>query len=160
MSDLAEYERRISAALEEIGAGVEALSAPAPDQEAAEEELTRLRTELEDEKTANAQLEERIRTLKERQDREDADQSEAQEAQAEKITKIDKELQHLRQVNGQLRDTISKLREANEAGLTEPHLINKAMLSELEALRATQAADAAEVDVILEQLAPLMREGA
>lgn len=160
MSDLAEYERRISAALEKIGAGVEALAKPAPDQGDAEAEVARVRAELEDEKVANAQLEERIRTLKERQDTDTAGQSEALQAQSEKITKIDKELQHLRQVNGQLRDTIAKLREANEAGLTEPHLINKAMLSELEALRATQAADAAEVDVILEQLAPLMKEGA
>ncbi|WP_224823528.1 hypothetical protein [Cognatishimia sp. MH4019] len=162
MSDLAEYERRISAALEKIGAGVEALSKPsaAPETSGLEAELAGLRAQLEDEKTANAQLEERIRTLKDRQDGEVAGQSEALAAQAEKISKIDKELHHLRQVNGQLRDAVAKLREANAEGLAEPHLINKAMLTELEALRAVQAADAAEVDVILDELAPLMKEGA
>ena len=159
MSDLAEYERRISAALEKIGAGVEALSKPAPETSGAEAELTGLRAQLEDEKIANAQLEERIRTLKDRQDGEVAGQGEALAAQAEKISKIDKELQHLRQVNAQLRDAVSKLRDANAEGLAEPHLINKAMLTELEALRAVQAADATELDVILAQLAPLMKEG-
>ncbi|MEL7212275.1 MAG: hypothetical protein AAGK92_06410 [Pseudomonadota bacterium] len=162
MSELAEYERRISAALEAIGAGVEALSKPvaAPETGGVEAELTALRAQLEDEKIANAQLEERIRTLKERQDGEVAGQGEALAAQAEKISKIDKELQHLRHVNGQLRDAVAKLREANAEGLAEPHLINKAMMTELEALRAMQSADAAELDVILEELAPLMKEGA
>ncbi|MEL7177558.1 MAG: hypothetical protein AAGK28_13650 [Pseudomonadota bacterium] len=162
MSNLAEYERRISAALEKIGAGVETLSKPvaAPQTSGLEAELAGLRAQLEDEKTANAQLEERIRTLKARQDNEVAGQGEALAAQAEKISNIDKELQHLRQVNVQLREAVSALREANAEGLAEPHLINKAMLTELEALRAVQAADAAEVDVILNELAPLMKEGA
>jgi len=157
MSDLAEYERRISAALEAIGAGVEALAKPAPDQGSAEAELVDLRAKLEEEKVANAQLEERVRKLKRRKDR-DAEQAKALEAQNAKIASIDKELQHLRQVNGQLRDTVAKLRDANSEGVAEPHLINKTMLTELEALRAVQAADAAEVDAILEELAPLMKE--
>lgn len=158
MSDLAEYERRISAALEAIGAGVEALAKPAPDQGSAEAELVDLRAKLEEEKVANAQLEERVRKLKRRKDRDAAGQAEVLDAQNAKIASIDKELQHLRQVNGQLRDTVAKLRDANSEGVAEPHLINKTMLTELEALRAVQAADAAEVDAILEELAPLMKE--
>lgn len=158
MSDLAEYERRISAALEAIGAGVEALAKPAPDQGSAEAELVDLRAKLEEEKVANAQLEQRIRKLKRHKDRDAAGQAEALESQNAKIASIDKELQHLRQVNGQLRDTVAKLRDANSEGVADPHLINKTMLTELEALRAVQAADAAEVDAILEELAPLMKE--
>lgn len=158
MSDLAEYERRISAALEKIGTGIEGLAKPAPEAGQAEAELAGLRAQLEDEKTANAQLEERIRTLKEREEGEAADQTAAIDEQAEKISKIDRELQHLRHVNGQLREAVAKLRQANAEGLSEPHLINKTMMTELEALRAAQAADAAEVDAILSELAPLVKE--
>lgn len=166
MSDLAEYERRISAALESIGSGIEALSKPAATEAGGDAvaeltaELKTVKAQLDDEKTANAQLEERIRTLKERQDGEVSGQAKALADQADKIARIDKELQHLRHVNGQLRDAVAKLREANAEGLSEPHLINKTMLTELEALRAAQAADAAELDVILEELAPMMKEGA
>ena len=52
------------------------------------------------------------------------------------------------------------LREANEAGVGEPHLINKAMLAELEGLRATRAADAAEAAAILDRLDPLVNGAA
>lgn len=62
LGDLLEARRRIVAAFEGIAAGAEALAARAAEAE----ELDRLRAELEDERTANAQLEERIRTLRER----------------------------------------------------------------------------------------------
>ena len=51
-----------------------------------------------------------------------------------------------------MRDNNNALREANAAGVGEPHLINKAMLAELEGLRATRATDRAEVEAILADL--------
>jgi hypothetical protein len=39
-------------------------------------------------------------------------------------------------------------------------LVNKAMLAELEALRATRAADAAEMDAILQELTPIIAQEA
>jgi len=59
-----------------------------------------------------------------------------------------------------LTSTIDALRTANEAGVGEPHLINKAMMAELEALRASRATDVAEADAILGALTPLVAKAA
>jgi hypothetical protein len=48
------------------------------------------------------------------------------------------------------------LRAANETGVGEPHLINKAMMAELEALRAVRSSDRAEVDAIIAELEPIV----
>jgi hypothetical protein len=57
-----------------------------------------------------------------------------------------------------LREVQRALREAHEAGLSEPHLINKSMLAELESLRAARQAEAVEIAEILEELSPLIGE--
>jgi len=44
------------------------------------------------------------------------------------------------------------------AGLPDPHLINKAMLAELEALRETRLGETTEMDAILAELTPLLQE--
>ena len=46
------------------------------------------------------------------------------------------------------------LREANGDGLADAHLINKAMLTELESIRASRDADRAEIDAVLAELEP------
>ncbi|MFA3915809.1 hypothetical protein [Ruegeria hyattellae] len=70
MSQIEELQRRIAAAMDRIGAGVEILSSlPAPVAEVAETQGapdTDLLAALEDEKLANAQLEERLKVLKAR----------------------------------------------------------------------------------------------
>ncbi|EYD76243.1 hypothetical protein Rumeso_02167 [Rubellimicrobium mesophilum DSM 19309] len=63
LGDILEARRRIVAAFEGIASGAEALAAVA----AQAAELDRLRGELEDERLANAQLEERVRALRERE---------------------------------------------------------------------------------------------
>ena len=50
-------------------------------------------------------------------------------------------------------------REAGADGM-EPHLINHAMMSEIEAMRATRAVEQSELDEILGALKPLVEEGA
>ncbi len=72
------------------------------------------------------------------------------------MRKLDGELQSLRKANEQLRDNNKALREANEAGVAEPHLINKSMLAELEGLRAARAADRAEADLVMADLERLI----
>lgn len=62
LGDLLEARRRIVAAFEDIAAGAEALAARAAEAD----ELDRLRAELEEERVVNAQLQERIRTLRDR----------------------------------------------------------------------------------------------
>jgi len=164
MSEIVELQSRITAAMERIGAGVAGLGTQ--EDTGAIEELT---TKLDEEKLANAQLEERLASLKSKHTEEMAAQraeldntAEMESLRAETTTqgeamaRLDMDVQRLRQANDQLRDSNAALRTANEEGVGEPHLINKAMLAELEGLRATRATDAAEVSAVLARLGPLL----
>lgn len=145
MSQIDELERRITAALDRIGQGLDGLS---PGGGVDPGEVEALKKELEDEKLASAQLSERLKAVSQKQKQ----QSEADAQQADAMRKLDAELQSLRKANQQLRENNKALREANEAGVAEPHLINKSMLAELEGLRAARAADRAETDAVMADL--------
>jgi len=128
MSDIAGYERRIMAAMDRIGRGLEALRAaeaapaPAPAEPVAAQTAAPagdLALALEEERMANAQLTERLRLLKDR----------AQTAAATAEARI-------------------AALEAEVARLT-------AVLEDMGAARATQIA---EMDAILDELAPLVGE--
>lgn len=161
MSDISLLEGRITAALDRIRRGVEwmdelAAAAPALPLGNSEPEVASLRTRLEEERTVNAQLEERVRALKERQDGRVAQlEVEVAESRA-RLVAVDTNLQGLRQTNADLRDIAGQMREALIQGVTEPQLINRAMLAELEALRAARAADLAEVNAVIAELRPLV----
>lgn len=157
--DIAEFERRISAALDRIGKGVDRITrppAPAVDTAPLETEIRRLRAALEAEKAQTARLTAALRAVPEVQ-------TPAQmEAKVEKMTRqLDVqglEIQRMRKTNIQLREQIRALNDAARAGATEPHLINKAMMAELEALRAQRQTETAEMDEILAELRPLIAE--
>jgi predicted nucleic acid-binding Zn-ribbon protein len=140
MSDIEDLQNRLVAALDRISGGLDAAAGGS-----SEVDTDALQRDLEEERTVNAQLKERIRKLSEQQDK----GGEADAATAQRIEALDVELQRLRQANEQLRASNAALREANEAGVGEPHLINKAMLAELESLRAARSADVAEANAIL-----------
>lgn len=147
MSEIEEFQSRIMAALDRVAQGVDSLGAG--DSEA-------LRQALEEEQEANAQLNERVRDLGERQDRAlEALEAKAQQA-AKRMEAIDLELQRLRRANTQLSEACDALRAANAEGVGDPHLINKAMMAELEALRAMRQAERAEADEIIAALTPLL----
>lgn len=152
MSDIEELQGRITAAMDRLAKGVEKLSSgpSGPDPETAQA--------LEDERTANAQLQERVRALKTKSDAESASlRAQLEEAQA-RIAQLDTELQRVRRANGQLTEACNALILANEEGIGEPHLVNRAMLAELEGLRAARAADVAEAGAILAALGPLVEK--
>ncbi len=158
MSEIDALQGRIMAALDRIGAGLDGL-APAGGDGGGGTEVSELRQALEDERLANAQLEERVKALNARvREAEEVNASAAGERETaeagrkEALRKMDAELQALRLANQQLRDNNTALREANTTGVIEPHLINKAMMAELEGLRASRAADRAEMDLILADL--------
>ena len=163
MSDISLLEGRITAALDRIRRGVEwmdelAAAAPPIPLDSAQTEVTSLRVRLDEERTVNAQLEERVRALKDRQDGRVA-QLEAEVAESRsRIAAADADVQGLRQTNADLRDIAAQLREALAQGVTEPQLINRAMLAELEALRTARAIDLAEVNAVLAELRPLLGE--
>ncbi len=156
MSQIEELQRRITAAMERIGSGLEALEPPRPDP-GPDPELV---SQLEEEKLVTAQLEERLRAIKsghaETLERLGAEQA----RQAEAMALLDMDVQRLRLANDLLREANAALREANQEGVGDPGLINKAMLAELESLRAARATDAAEAGAVLSRLEPLLAAAA
>lgn len=162
MTEISDLESRLSAALDRIRSGVERLGISAGEADAIAPDaadgptLAQVQARLAEERDANAQLEERVKALKARQDGRLAELEAQADGARIKMAKVDKDLQRLRQVNAELRDINAKLRAAVAAGVTEPHLINLAMQAELEALRAVRAADAAEVDAVLDALRPIL----
>lgn len=179
MNEIAELERRIAYAMERIAKGVEALDnardrakSSAPEAAAVQAasgsgtdtarltaELDALRAELAEERLANAQLEERVRTLKKRQDLQAANLVTEQAATRDKLSALDTELSRLRKANDQLQSSNAALRAANEEGVGEPHLINKSMMAELESMRAARQVDIAETEAIKLALVPLLVAG-
>ena len=157
MTDISELERRISSALDRIRSGVDgmAMAPPEPDTGA----LDALREELDAEKTANAQLEERVKALRQQGDGRVSElESQLETARAASL-EARNEVQQLRKTNQHLQASLQSLREATAAGTSEPHLINQAMQSELDGLRSARDGDRAELDAILGELAPLLKEG-
>ncbi|NNE87556.1 MAG: hypothetical protein HKN27_05725 [Silicimonas sp.] len=152
MSDISDLERRITSALDRATKALEQLSV------ASEESGPDLSAELEAERVANRQLEERVRAIKEKQEntvtaleREVADLKDA-------LATRDADVQQMRAVNASLRETNTALRDANAKGLPEPKLIDQSMSSELESLRAARAAQQAEIEEILATLEPVLKE--
>jgi hypothetical protein len=159
MQDITELEKRITAALERIGKGVDRLAmqprSSAPAQAAAAPDAA-LRAQLEEEKSLTAQLQARLRAAKEREAK--GDLQEKLDRLTQELDVKGLELQRMRRVNASLREQLEALRTAAAAGITEPHLINKAMATELEALRATRLTEIAEMDEILAALEPHLTE--
>lgn len=159
IATLAQHEQRLSAALERIGKGLDRLvarpAAAAPSAAAPGPELARLREELETERTANAQLSERLKAIKERDGSARRDAEARIEAMTRQLDLQGLEMARMKKVTAQLRDSLRALTDAAVGAVPEPHLINKAMLTELEALRALRQIEANELEEVLSALAPL-----
>lgn len=158
MQDITELEKRITAALERIGKGVDRLStqsraAPAQTTQAVD---STLRAQLEEEKSLTAQLQARLRAAKDRESK--GDLQEKVDRLTQELDVKGLELQRMRRVNASLREQLEALRTAAASGTTEPGLINKAMAAELEALRAIRLTEIAEMDEILAALEPHLTE--
>lgn len=162
MQELAELERRINAALQRIGAGIEGLGAPsgastdaAPD----DAELSRLRADLAAERQKTAELERQLQAA--RTPAKVVPQGEL-EARVEKLTRqVDVqglEMQRMRKNVGQLRENLRALRRAAADKMPDAELINRAMMAELESIRVTRFAEMAELDEIIAELDPLIAE--
>ena len=157
MSDIAELERRITAALDRIRRGIEERQLPEPGEDLSAE-VARLTAELEEERTASAQLEERVRALKDRQDGRIGKLEAEAARERDRAASLDAALDDLRQSNADLSATCEALRTAMSEGLPDEALVNRAVLAELEAAQARQAADRAEMDAILAELRPIVEE--
>jgi hypothetical protein len=163
MQDITELEKRIAAALERIGKGMDRLSTQArtaspslPASASATPVDAALRAQLEEEKSLTAQLQARLRAARDREAKGDLQEKVDRLTQDLDVQGL--ELQRMRRVNASLREQLEALRTAQAAGLSDPGLINKAMLTELEALRATRLTEMAEMDDILAALEPHLME--
>lgn len=116
------------------------------------EELNALRSEIEG--TADAMPE--VEILK--QDLETLRSENT--VQADALGQLDGDLQRLREANEKLNEASQALREANSENVGEPHLINRAMLAELEGLRALQATEVSTAGAVLSRLEPLLASAA
>ncbi|MFZ1725744.1 MAG: hypothetical protein WBO29_03405 [Albidovulum sp.] len=161
MNDIAELERRISAALERIGQGIDAWQdAPAapPPPAVDDKAQAELKEALEEERATNAQLTERVRAIKERQETMVGALEKKVASLTQNLEAATQDLQKQRRLNADLTAANQALSDAAQTGVTEPHLINKSMLTELEALRAARVAEVAEMEEILAELKPLIGE--
>lgn len=154
MSDIAELERRITAALDRISGGLGRLV------DVASEGNTALAEELAAERDANAQLEERVRAIKEKQETMVAALQDEVSTLRKSLAESDAEVQQLKSVNAALRSSNDALRKANEGGLADPGLVNDALQAEIDALRALEAGNRAEIDRALGILEPMLKETA
>ncbi|MCH2095291.1 MAG: hypothetical protein MK160_09275 [Rhodobacteraceae bacterium] len=174
MSDFDELEGRIASALDRIGQGAKAIEAQAiaAAEQAAQmtvapevdpEEIDLLKKQLEDERLANAQLETRLNTIRDRQEasakkhRETVSHlNEQVTGQFKALSDLDIELQRLRAANALLRQSNAALRQATDEGEVSAHLINEVMRAELDSLRAERMADRAEVAALVDSLTPMV----
>lgn len=166
MQEISRLEQRITAALERIGKGVDRLAAAPPPPSmrpaplaaapAAAPADAALRAQLEEEKALTAQLQDRLRSLKERESKGDLQQKLDKLTQQLDVQGL--ELQRMRRTNLALREQLAALRAAQDAGTTEPQQINKAMAAELDAFRALRLTEIAEMDEILAALEPHLTE--
>lgn len=169
MDDIAELEGRITRALDRIRAGVEGIAAAAPEAEAAvdpgavaaaEAERAELEQRLDEEKQASAALEERVAKLKARQDEKIAGLEAALKEGRGRLASLGEEMERIKQHNAELRAVAESLREAMAKNVAEPHLVNKAMLAEIDSLKALRETEAAEIEAVIAELRPLAGEGA
>jgi chromosome segregation ATPase len=158
MSDIHQLEGRITAALDRIREATARQQQAAPASEVVTVDTADLSAQLDDERTANAQLEERVKALKDRQDSTIADLEVKAAGHAQQLAELEAEIQRLRGSNADLRDVTAQLRSAAADGATAPELINRATIAEVEALQAQRASEVVEIDAVLSTLKPLIVE--
>ena len=168
MQDMIELERRITDALNRIGAGIEGLAAPAPASAAAAADdgtVARLQAELAAERETSAALRRDLAAAQSAAPPPAVEGDEAAlRARIEQMTRqLDVqglEMHRMRKTMVQLRENLRGLRRAQAANVADPEQINRAMQAEVEAMRVARLSEVAELDEILTELTPHIREEA
>jgi hypothetical protein len=163
MQDLGELERRITDALNRIGAGIESLgTSPASSEDGT---LARLQAELAAERETSAALRRELGAARSPIPAAVLEGDEAAlRARIEQMTRqLDVqglEMHRMRKTMVQLRENLRGLRRAQAANLADPEQINRAMQAEIEAMRVARLSEVAELDEIISELTPHIREEA
>ena len=183
MTDIADLENRLSAAMDRIATGLnnlgDASAAASGDQSGDQSvEIAALKAALEEERTANAQLEARVKALTlaaEARASGDTDGEVAavtgahqqeieaiRDAAAEERAAwagLNQRLVRLRRSNKLMRSNTLALRQAAADMVVDPELINNSLQVELDAAIAAQELERAEADVIIKTLMPMVKTG-
>jgi len=160
MSDLVQIERRLASALEQIARRVEKGGGAAPADPDAEATIASLRAALEKERTANAQLSERVHQVKQRQETTVTQLERRLARLTEQLDLQSLEMLRLKKANSRLIEANTGLRLAQAEAFPDATLVNKSISAELEALQAERRAEMAEMEEILAELKPLVAAGA
>ncbi|MEL6915093.1 MAG: hypothetical protein AAFP13_11380 [Pseudomonadota bacterium] len=154
---------RIQAALEQVPQAAE--PRPASDDKAGEiaeaaMRVAALEAQLEEERATNAQLQQRVNQVRHKLDERVKEleaslatansQLDASEAQNAKLQRSGKEM----------RAALEELQKTARDGAPDAHLINRAMMTELEALRAERSSEAREISELVSVLEPIVAKGA
>lgn len=158
MSDVKELEKRLGNALDRIARCARTLGSTASGTEDSET-LADLRAQLDAERNKTAQLSERVNAVRQRQDSSVTSLERRLARMTEQLDLQSLEMLRLKKANTKLIEANRQLREGHEAKVIEPSAINRALLAELEALRAERAAEMAEMEDVLGELKPLITEG-
>ena len=163
MEQILDLEQRISAALERLSLGLERLDRDEPGRDdegdggakaAVDAELN---ARLADELAASAQL---VAGLQQQHQADRADQR-ALSGEIDRLTRLldqqGLELNRMRHHVIQLREHLRQTREAAASGVVEASLINRALITEVDALAASRSAELAELDELLAELAPFVQ---
>lgn len=150
MSDITELERRLTAALDRVSIAVATKAetpAPSEEVEALKSQITDLEGLNEDLEEDKAQAQARVDRLESRVLR-----------LADRLEDIEAEAARMREVIVALRAHADALTAANSAHMAATDRIDEGMAAELADLRAARAADLAQIDEILAELAPAVEE--
>jgi hypothetical protein len=153
-----DLERRLTRALDRISRGL-SQRPPAPPATEDAAELAELRAQLVSERARNAQLTERVNAVKQRQESSFTTLERRLARMTEQLDLQSLEMLRLKKANTKLIEANRQLREGHEAKVIEPSAINRALLAELEALRAERAADRTELEDVLAEMRPLLANG-
>lgn len=148
MHEIGELQRRITAALDRIGTGVDAIAAPAETPRSGAE-AGDLEAALEDERRVASELRDRLATMEARHGEALA------EAQA-LLREMEQDRNRLKAANEALGEAARSLRDASAKGGSDADLVNTAALAEIDALKSMRASDRAELDALMRLLAPVV----
>lgn len=158
LKQLQALEARVNAGLDRLAAAWDARPAPEPVEDP---RMAELEAAIDAARTALEERDVRIAALATRA--EEAESARANiKAQLDKqravAQRLDADHARLTRLNDALMEVSASLRTAALEAVSEPHLINKAMMTEMEALRMRSQVDRDEGAAILAALEPLMAE--
>ena len=157
MSKGSELEKRLGRALDRIARSAQGLGRASEAATVAPTE--ELQAQLDAERRKNAKLSERVNAVRQRQDSSFATLERRLARMTEQLDLQSLEMLRLKKANTKLIEANRKLREDTEANVIEASTVNRALLAELEALRAERAAEMAEMEDVLGELKPMIEAG-